>query len=573
MTTTLVRLPRYPTTQDRTPTHPAHPLRSRARVLLCSVFGPYAQDDEYGSRKMNPMELYQNQVTREQGVFSLRMFHRSWGIMLIQNNISAPCTVLDFPSLDRFTEEISSGQYDIVGITSIIPNVGKVEKMCELIREHSPASKIVIGGHVANIPDLDDMIDADHIVHGEGVSWMRRYLGEDDSAPIKHPRVLSGINARTLGQPLREKPGDIAATLIPSVGCPLACNFCSTSAMFGGKGSCFHFFKTGDELFEVMCGLERDLNTQAFFVMDENFLIHRKRALRLLDLMIEHNKSWALYVFSSLNVLQAYTIEQIVGLGISWVWTGIEGEDAAYTKLKNVDTQEIVESLQAHGVRVLGSTIIGLEHHTPEDMDRIIDFAVSHDTEFHQFMLYTPLPGTPLYAEHEAAGTLLGLDEVPHADAHGQERFRHKHPRIPRGTETEMIKRAFTRDFEVNGPSIVRVARTMLRGWQRYKNHPDLRIRKRFKRETEELALTYTGSIWAAKRWFRDSPALHKRLSGVLADFYREYGLKARLTAPLVGRFLMIKMKMEAARLAKGVPFEPPTFCETNEAAKTLAMA
>ena len=47
------------------------------------------QNDEYGSRVINPMELYHNQVTREQGVFSLRTFHRSWGIMLIQQNISA----------------------------------------------------------------------------------------------------------------------------------------------------------------------------------------------------------------------------------------------------------------------------------------------------------------------------------------------------------------------------------------------------------------------------------------------------------------------------------------------------
>ena len=79
-----------------------HPLGSRARVLLASVFGPYAQDDEFGSRLLNPMELYHNQVTREQGPFSLRMFHRSWGLMLIQVNIQAPCALLDFPTLDRF---------------------------------------------------------------------------------------------------------------------------------------------------------------------------------------------------------------------------------------------------------------------------------------------------------------------------------------------------------------------------------------------------------------------------------------------------------------------------------------
>ncbi len=28
-----------------------HPARSKARVLLTSVFGPYAQDDEFGRRR------------------------------------------------------------------------------------------------------------------------------------------------------------------------------------------------------------------------------------------------------------------------------------------------------------------------------------------------------------------------------------------------------------------------------------------------------------------------------------------------------------------------------------------
>ena len=92
-----------------------HPLGSRAKILLTSIFGPYAQDDHYGSRVLNPMELYHNQVTRLQGPFSLRMFHRSWGLMMIQANTQAPCTLLDFPTLDRFIEELRSNEYDIVG--------------------------------------------------------------------------------------------------------------------------------------------------------------------------------------------------------------------------------------------------------------------------------------------------------------------------------------------------------------------------------------------------------------------------------------------------------------------------
>src|SRR5919109_5147015 len=106
-----------------------HPKGIQARVLLTSVFGPYAQDDEFGSRSINPMELYHNQVTRAQGSFSLRMFHRSWGIMMIQENISAPCTVLDFPTIEEFARELTTKRYDIVGISSIIVNLGKVKEM------------------------------------------------------------------------------------------------------------------------------------------------------------------------------------------------------------------------------------------------------------------------------------------------------------------------------------------------------------------------------------------------------------------------------------------------------------
>src|ERR1039457_6636006 len=116
------------------------------------------------------MELSPNQVTREQGSFSLRMFHRSWGLMMIQKNISAPCTLLDFPILDAFERELTAHPYDIVGISGIIPNFGKVREMCRRVRQLSPNSIIVVGGHVAAIPGLDKLIDADYIVRGEGIS-------------------------------------------------------------------------------------------------------------------------------------------------------------------------------------------------------------------------------------------------------------------------------------------------------------------------------------------------------------------------------------------------------------------
>jgi hypothetical protein len=548
----------------RGPVLPVHPLGKDARVLLTSVFGPYARDDEYGSRAINPMELYHNQVTRVQGVFSLRMFHRSWGLMLIQANIDAPCTLLDFPTLDRFVDELRSVRYDVVGISAILPNIGKVAKMCDLIREHQPGATIVVGGHAANHPRLPDWIDADHIVRGEGVRWFRRYLGQDEDLPFHHPLIRSSVETRTLGIKLPQGQGDPAATLIPSVGCPLGCNFCSTSAMFGGKGRFVNFYESGDELFGLMCGIADAMRVHSFFVMDENFLLYRKRALRLLELMRAHGKSWSLYLFSSANTLRRYSMEEIVGLGISWVWVGLEGKGSAYDKLKGADTRSLIDTLQSHGIRVLGSSIVGLPEHTPENIDEAIEHAVSHDTEFHQFMLYTPLPGTPLHAEHLARGTLLDDDDCPPADTHGQLRFNFRHPHIRDGQETGFLLRAFGRDFEVNGPSILRIARTLLRGWQRHKNHPEARVRERYRRECAGLSTVYTGALWAAQRWFRASPVLAGRIGATRQAIVREFGLVARLAGPLVGAFLLAAMHREARRLGRGTTHEPPTFYETN---------
>ena len=561
-----------PTTGQWTGPEP-HPQGSEARVLLCSVFGPYAVDDEYGSRAINPMELYHNQVTRVQGPFSLRMFHRSWGLMLIQANIDAPCRVLDFPTRDRFIDEIQTCQYDIIGIGAIQPNVHKVAEMCRLIRKHQPGATIVIGGHIANRPDLDTVIDADHIVKGDGVRWMRAFLGQDTEAPIQHPVIWSGFGRRAWGAALPDFTPDTAAALIPSVGCPLGCNFCATSAMFGGKGKFINFYNTGDELFDVMCQLEESMKVQSFFVMDENFLLHKKRALRLLELMEAHGKPWALYVFSSANALAQYTTEQLVGLGISWVWMGLEGKNSQYDKLDDSDTRQLIRHLQSHGIRVLGSSIIGLEEHTPDNIDAAIDYAVSHDTEFHQFMLYTPSPGTPLHRELSEKGVMLPADEVDPADVHGQYRFNYRHPHIPAGDETEMLLRAFQRDFDVNGPSVLRVIRSTLAGYRRYKNHENPRIRARFTWEAKGLSTTMAGALWAARKWFRHNETVRQRCDEILREVRREFGLKARLAAPTIGRVLYFLLGREKKRLDAGHTYEPPTFYEANDAARAVGMA
>jgi len=538
-----------------------HPKGTRARVLLTSVFGPYAQDDEFGSRSINPMELYHNQVTRARGAFSLRMFHRSWGIMMIQANISAACTLLDFPTREAFARELTEQQYDVVGISSIIVKVRKVREMCRMVRKLSPTSVIVVGGHVAAIPGLEKMIEADHIVRGEGIAWMREYLGEEVNAPIRHPAIVSGFKTRVMGIRLPERKGATAATLIPSVGCPMGCNFCTTSAFFGGKGKFVNFYDSGDELFEVMCKIESELGVHSFFIMDENFLLHRERALQLLARMKAAGKSWEFSVFSSANAIRKYTMQQLVELGVSWIWMGLESPKAGYSKLKGADIVQLTRELRQHGIRVQGSTIIGMEHHTPENISDEIEHAVSYDTDFHQFMLYTPVPGTPLYQQISEEGRLLS--DVDLADMHGQFKFNFKHAAISRDESKRFLDRAFWRDFERNGPSLYRMCQTILQGWKRYKDYPDARVRERFERQRKVLRSAYNAALWAMERDFKNiNEGVSQKIRGLRRQLKHEFPVVSRISTALLGPILLWSSRRETKRLEAGQTYEPPTFIE-----------
>jgi radical SAM superfamily enzyme YgiQ (UPF0313 family) len=538
-----------------------HPKGKQARILLSSVFGPYAQDDEFGSRAINPMELYHNQVTRAQGSFSLRMFHRSWGLMMIQRNLSAPSTLLDFPTLDRFQKELTSTAYDVVGISGIIPNFGKVREMCRLVRKLSPQSKIVIGGHVTAIPGIDKMMDADFFVRGEGIAWMRRYLGDDCEAPVEHPEIMSGFGMRVLGISTPDNTRDTAATIVPSVGCPMGCNFCTTSAFFGGKGKSYHFFESGDELFDVMEHMEHAMKVRSFFIMDENFLLQRPRALRLLERMKQAGKSWSLYVFSSVNAIRKYSMEELVQLGVSWIWLGLESPNSTYSKLHDADTRTLATELRQHGIKLLGSTIVGLEHHTPENIEQEIEHAVSHCTDFHQFMLYTPVPGTPLYEQVSREGRML--EGVDLADIHGQFKFNFRHAAISREQSKQFLDWAFQFDFDRNGPSLFRISETIFQGWKRYRNSPDARVRERMKFEALKLRTTYNAALWAMeKRLKKTNSEVSARIRELRREIEREFGVATRSLRMVTGPLLLWSSKREDRRLAAGKTYEPPTFVE-----------
>lgn len=107
-------------------------------------------------------------------------------------------------------------------------------------------------------------------------------------------------------------------------------------------------------------------------------------------------------------------------------------------------------------------------------------------------------------------------------------------------------------------------------GWQRYKIHPDPRLRARYAWEVAPLRTTYAGAVWAMKQYYRDTPPMFQKMQGLLSDIYREFGWKTRIVAPLIGLFAYLQLLKEEQRLTKGWHYEPTTFYEKNPAARAI---
>ena len=285
--------------------------------------------------------------------------------------------------------------------------------------------------------------------------------------------------------------------------------------------------------------------------------------MELLARMKQAGKSWAL---QHLLVRQCHPEVQLRGTGGAGHLVDLDRARIAALELLQAGWHGHAASgsrnCVEHGIILLGSTILGLEHHTPENIKAEIEHAVAHETDLHQFMLYTPVPGTPLYGEMAEQGRLLDVDL---ADIHGQHAFNFRHAAISREESKRFLDWAFRRDFERNGPSLFRICRTTFEGWKRYKDHPDLRVRERFQREAGSLRHAYAAMLWAMEhRLKRTNESVSVQIRALRKDIEREFGLVARAAARVLGPVLWWTSRREEKRLAKGQGYEPRTIIERH---------
>jgi len=428
------------------------------RLLLVSVFGPYGHRDKYAEGTGMQMELLNNQITRQQGVHSPRQSYWSFPLYLLAENISVPTTVLDFPKWDDFTRELEKG-YTHVGITFIIPNVLKAKRMAEHIRSHHPRITIILGGYGTMLPDLENTVPHDEICDKEGVSWLRQYFGEDASAPVVHPAIRGPAYEYIYGYRGKTK----GAVLLTGVGCNNACEFCATSHKFGKEY--MPLLSTGEEIFEACLRSERELRSRGFAIIDENFLKQPVRARELLALMEQHGKAYVFSIFSSAEVTVRMGVDFLVRLGVHIIWIGVESKSNVHAKMKGIRIKELVRELQDHGIVVNLSAVLFLDHHDPVSIQEDIDWTIDLGSDMTQFMNYTPYPCTALYSRLEVVDRLKDIHYRYHHGA-GELNWHHPFMTDP-GDHVRILRGAFRKKYEKDGPAVANMALTAIRGYSR----------------------------------------------------------------------------------------------------------
>ena len=453
------------------------------QVLLTSVCRPLGV--RYGDSPSVGYELLYEQVTRAQGLFSPRSHHTQFSLEFIAENLEAPTTVLQYPSHGELVRELRRG-YEIVGVSFVLATYHRMKEVVALIRKHSPQSKIVLGGYGTVAPDEMLSPYSDYICREEGVGFMRRLLGEPEiQMPYRHPMIINRL--RVFG-----KETSRTGIVFGGLGCPNGCDFCCTSHFFKRKH--IRLLPTGADIYQV---IERYLEVDpqlSILILDEDFLLNRRRAMEFRECVLRAGKPLSIFVFASVKAVSQYTVTEIHEMGIDGMWIGYEGTRSGYAKQSGRPVEEIFREFREHGITILASMIVGFPYQTPKIIEEELSGLLALRPVLTQFLIYGPCPGTPFYDQVIREGKLLPeVAEDPELFYRRGSGFYSmvSHPSMTPEQIEAAQERCFQEDFRRLGPVIYRSVDRWLEGYLKLRESPSAYLRAKAERIAGDLRKAY----------------------------------------------------------------------------------
>ncbi|HEV8583953.1 MAG TPA: radical SAM protein [Methylomirabilota bacterium] len=310
---------------------------------------------------------------------------------------------------------------DLVAISAITSTAPQSYRLADKVRE-AGAIAVMGGTHTSFLPE-EGMEHADFVVRGEGefafqelVDAIERGDGFDKIQNLTY-RTDGGALAHNAERPKIPNldvnpipdyhliegwtPGGVIS-VATSRGCPFSCTFCSVPGMYG------HAFRT-HSIDRVLQELQNHKGNMYTFFADDIFTANKKRCKELLRGMIQRDLTpmWGAQVRTE-TVDDPELLQLMRDSNCFNVYVGFESINPRTLKLfqKKQDLAKIERSIERfhdHKIRIHGMFVVGSDEDDLETLDATARFARKHDIDSIQFMILTPIPGSPdwdtLYAK------------------------------------------------------------------------------------------------------------------------------------------------------------------------------
>jgi len=352
------------------------------------------------------------------------------GAILKKRGIQVSIYCQDFGELDY--QDIESS--DLVGISTTTSTAPEGYRIADRLR--ADGIPIVFGGsHVSFMPE-EALEHGEFCIRGEGEEALPRLIEAIESG--SGFEEVPGLSYRRDGE-IRHNPNvgfvhDLDSLPFPDLslirssekmgitpiatsrGCPFDCQFCSVTKMFGRAGR----FSSIENVIEEL----KFRRPEKVFFYDDNFAMNKKRTKELLEATLSAGIRFKWTAQVRADVARDKELLRLMKRTNCYiVYIGFESVNPETLKEfnKRQSVEEITEAvrrLHEHGIMIHGMFVIGAENDTSATIRETVRFAMRNKIDTVQFMVLTPLPGTPYYQQMNESGRLLTKDWSLYDGAH-----------------------------------------------------------------------------------------------------------------------------------------------------------
>jgi radical SAM superfamily enzyme YgiQ (UPF0313 family) len=310
-------------------------------------------------------------------------------------------------------------QYDLVAMTSYTAMAYEMYELAD--RYRAAGIPVVLGGLHVSFAWEEAAQHADAVCIGEGEAlWpqiVADFVREGKQGLRQYYREAEPGNYNLADSPMprydlllgREYNRITVQTVR---GCPLDCEFCGASKLYGPK----YRRKPLEKVLREIRYIQELWGDNAFFELaDDNSFANRNWAREFLQSIQDYGLRW----FSETDISIAEDDELLRLLarsGCRQILIGFEstnpnsliGIDKANWKFRKSDKyMDAIKKIQSHGVTVNGCFIVGNDGDDPGIFESLRDFIEKSELLEAQVTILTPFPGTHLLARLRREGRLL----------------------------------------------------------------------------------------------------------------------------------------------------------------------